>query len=97
MLMERLDADIDLQTLAAACGLSPGHFGKAFKRTLGLPPHRWLLRRRIDRACEMLLHTEERVGTIALRCGFADQSHLTRVFTRAIGVPPGAWRRIRRS
>jgi AraC family transcriptional regulator len=94
---EHLDADIDLKTLAAACGLSPAHFGKAFKRTVGVPPHRWLLKQRVERACDLLLHSKEPLEAIALACGFADQSHMTRVFSRAIGTPPGAWRRSRRS
>jgi AraC family transcriptional regulator len=96
-LLDGIDGDIDPHALAQACGLSPRHFAKAFKRTLGQPPHRWLLRARVDRACEMLLHGDERLGTIALACGFADQSHMTRVFTRLIGIAPGAWRRMRRS
>jgi transcriptional regulator GlxA family with amidase domain len=45
----------------------------------------------------LLLSTSEPLEAIALACGFADQSHMTRVFTKAIGSPPGAWRRARRS
>lgn len=92
-----LDRDIDLRVLAAACGLSPAHFAKAFKRTVGMPPHRWLLRQRVEKACDLLLHGNQPLDAIALACGFADQSHMTRVFSRAIGAPPGAWRRARRS
>jgi AraC family transcriptional regulator len=94
---EHLDTDIDLKTLAAACGLSPAHFAKGFKRTVGMPPHRWLIKRRVERACDLLMHSGEPLEAIALACGFADQSHMTRVFTKAIGTPPGAWRRARRS
>lgn len=94
---DHLDRDIDLRMLSAACGLSSTHFSKAFKQTVGMPPHRWLLKRRVERACDLLLNTGEPLETIALACGFADQSHMTRVFTKAIGVPPGAWRRARRS
>jgi AraC-like DNA-binding protein len=94
---EHLDRDIDLRVLAAICGLSPTHFAKAFKGAVGLPPHRWLLKQRVERACELLLSTSEPLEAIALACGFADQSHMTRVFTKAIGSPPGAWRRARRS
>lgn len=93
LIREHLDADIDLKTLAASCGLSPAHFAKAFKRTMGVPPHRWLLRQRVERAQEMLLAGREPLNAIALACGFADQSHMTRVFSRAVGMPPGAWRR----
>lgn len=92
-----LDADIDLKILATACGLSPAHFAKAFKRTVGLPPHRWLLKQRVESACDLLLHSREPLEAIALACGFADQSHMTRVFSKAMGTPPGAWRRARLS
>ncbi len=97
LMMSGLHTDIDLATLAAVCGLSPGHFAKAFKNAAGVPPHRWLLRQRVNRAREMLLKTDEPLTAIALSCGFADQSHLTRVFTRAVGTAPAAWRRMRRS
>ncbi len=56
-------------------------------------PHRWLLQRRIDQAKALLRETAEPLAEIAIRCGFADQSHFTRTFTRAAGVSPGAWRR----
>ncbi len=92
-----LDSDVDLQPLAAECGLSPGHFAKAFKRSVGMPPHRWLLKLRVEHACHLLLHSNERLEAIALACGFADQSHLSRVFSKALGVSPGAWRRAHRS
>ncbi len=92
-----LDRDIDLRVLAATCGLSATHFAKAFKGTVGMPPHRWLLKQRVERACDMLLNTGEPLEAIAAACGFADQSHMTRVFTRTIGTSPGAWRRARRS
>jgi AraC family transcriptional regulator len=97
MLMAQLDGDVGLASLADACGLSPGHFAKAFKRTTGVPPHRWLLKQRLSRARDMLLHSNEPLGAIALSSGFADQSHLTRVFSKAEGVGPAAWRRMRRS
>jgi AraC family transcriptional regulator len=96
-LLEHLDAKVDLTSVAAACGLSPGHFAKAFKRTLGMPPHRWLLRQRVARARDLLLHTGEPLDAVALACGFADQSHMNRVFSRIVGTSPGAWRRARRS
>ncbi|WP_426285578.1 helix-turn-helix domain-containing protein [Luteibacter sp. E-22] len=90
---ERLDQSFPVSAVADACGLSVNHFSRAFRRSLGKPPHRWLLDRRIERACELLRGTEMSLADIALGCGFAEQSHFTRVFTRTIGMPPGAWRR----
>jgi transcriptional regulator GlxA family with amidase domain len=90
---ERLDQSFPVSAVADACGLSVNHFSRAFRRSLGKPPHRWLLDRRIDRARELLRATAMSLADIALACGFAEQSHFTRVFTRTVGMPPGAWRR----
>lgn len=90
---QRLDQSFPVADVADACGLSVNHFSRAFRRSLGKPPHRWLLDRRIDRARELLQTTELSLADIALACGFAEQSHFTRVFTRLVGMPPGAWRR----
>ena len=97
MLLGDLRADHSLSDLAEACGMSVRHLARAFKATTGLPPHRWLLRRRVDRAKELLESTDESLSGIALASGFADQSHLTRVFQALAGSSPGAWRRQRRT
>jgi AraC family transcriptional regulator len=73
--------------------LSVSHFSRAFRRTMGVAPHSWLLARRIEVAKERLRDCRLSLSDVALACGFADQSHLTRVFTRMVGVSPGAWRR----
>ena len=93
LLRTDLSAGHPVKQVAAHCGLSRSHFEKAFKASLGTPPHRWLVRRRVERAREMLEHTSETIGSIALSCGFADQSHLTRVFHVIVGSSPAAWRR----
>ena len=97
MLLDDLQVDHSLSDLAVACGVSARHLARAFKATTGLPPHRWLLRRRVERAKELLEGTDESLGGIALACGFADQSHFTRVFQALAGSSPGAWRRQRRT
>lgn len=84
-------------TLAAACGLSGSHFAHAFKKSTGVPPHRWLLLRRVERAREMMERTGESLSAIALSCGFSDQSHFTRAFGAVMGRSPAVWRRERRS
>ena len=95
LLLDDLQANRSLSDLAEACGLSVRHLTRAFKATTGLPPHRWLLRRRVERAKDLLEATDKDIATIALACGFADQSHLTRVFHTIVGTSPGAWRRQR--
>jgi transcriptional regulator GlxA family with amidase domain len=79
--------------LARRCGLSRSHFSRAFKASLDLPPHQWLMRLRIERARERLGTTSEDIADIAITCGFADQSHMTRVFHDIVGTSPAAWRR----
>jgi AraC-like DNA-binding protein len=91
-----IDGDISLKQLADAVGLSRSHFARAFKKSTGVPPHRWLLGRRIERAQDLLLNSKLSIGQIASRCGFADQSHFTRVFAKLVHVGPGEWRRCRR-
>jgi AraC family transcriptional regulator len=89
--------DHSVAQIAALCGLSRSYFEKAFKASLGAPPHRWLVRQRVQRAAEMLEQTPDSIGLIALNCGFADQSHLTRVFRTIVGFSPAAWRRQRKA
>lgn len=93
IIMAELEQDISLDRLAAECQLSRTHFARAFRQTTGMPPHRWLLARRVDKAKELLRLSPIRLVDVALACGFADQSHFTKVFTRIVGTSPGAWRR----
>jgi AraC family transcriptional regulator len=96
-LLSDLSADFPVAELAGRCGLSRSYFGRAFKVSMGLPPHRWLMRYRVQCAQEMLERTTESIVAIAGSCGFADQSHLTRVFHAIVGVSPAAWRRWRKA
>ncbi|MDH7785463.1 AraC family transcriptional regulator [Ochrobactrum sp. 19YEA23] len=95
MIDANIDGNVTLGELAKVCGLSKRHFTRAFRQSMGMPPHQWLQHRRIDKAKQMLTRPEVSISTIALECGFADQSHLTRIFTRLIGRSPGEWRRIK--
>lgn len=97
MLLRDLCADFTVESLARLCGLSRSYFSRAFKVSLGLPPHRWLMRCRIQRARDMLERTDDGIAAIALGCGFADQSHFTRIFRATTGSSPAAWRRLRRA
>ncbi len=92
MIRENLGNDLPLSVLASACGLSISQFSKAFRRTVGVPPHRWLVAQRIARAKSLLRDSPMPLADIAVESGFADQSHFTRVFTASNGLSPGAWR-----
>ncbi len=85
--------DVSLQAIAAECGVSSGHFARLFRHSVGEPPHRWMLRQRVERAKSMLRTTSLSLAEVAVACGFCDQSHLSRCFREAVGSSPGAWRR----
>jgi len=89
-----LNGEVPLSQLARECGLSTSHFSRAFKDTVGIPPHQWLLHRRIEAAMRLLRNRQFSLPEVALACGFSDQSHFTRVFTRLSGTSPGVWRRL---
>jgi AraC-like DNA-binding protein len=93
LMTARLGEDISLSEPAAACGLSPGYFARAFRKSVGTPPYRWLLLQRVLRAKSLLRDADLSLTDVAAACGFADQSHFTRVFTSIVGASPGAWRK----
>ena len=95
LLSANLDGNVSLINMATECGLSVGHFARAFRQSTGTAPHRWLLEQRVEKAKGLLSSTPLSIAEIALACGFAHQSHFTRTFTRAISVSPGTWRRAR--
>ncbi len=94
LLLARIGRHVPIADLAAGCRLSVSHFVRAFRQSMGLPPHRWIVMRRIDLSKDLLVESAARsLAEIALACGFADQSHFTRTFSRIVGMTPGAWRR----
>ena len=88
-----LSDDHSIAELARECGLSSGYFSRAFRQTTGETPHQWVIRRKVERARQLLLGNGLGLADIALVCGFVDQSHFTRVFTKLEGESPGRWRR----
>ena len=97
MIHSRLNDDLTLTELATECGLSPSHFARAFKRTFGIPAHQYLIQQRVEMARSLLLHSDQSLLSIALECGFTDQSAFNRTFRSLIGAPPGVWQRQQRS
>ncbi len=92
----RLTDTVHVMELAALTDLSVSHFCRSFKRTFGLSPHEWIVRRRIEVAQRLMLTTWAPLSEIALACGMSDQSHFTRSFRRIVGDTPFSWRRTRR-
>lgn len=89
---EHLADDISLADLAAVACLSPFHFARIFKASVGVSPLRHVAERRIAKACTLLADPGASMLSISLQCGFADSSHFSTVFRRHRRASPRAWR-----
>ncbi len=83
-----LEQKIGLEALAAMAELSTYHFARAFHQSMGIPPHGYILSRRLEKAGRMLRETQLPLSEIAVATGFSDQSHLARHFRRRTGMSP---------
>lgn len=96
-LRDRIDNNIEgrhtAETLASAVGMSEGGFAAAFGATFGVSPHKYLIGRRIDRACQLLRDTRLSLTEIAMRTGFSTPSHFSTAFRTRMGVSPRDYRR----
>lgn len=90
---DNLSADIGLAEMAGVANLSRYHFSRQFKRSTGLSPHQYVIRRRVQRARELLSKTDLSVGDVASAVGFTHQSHLAHHVRRHLGVAPSSLRR----
>jgi AraC-like DNA-binding protein len=91
--MDRRYAEqLDIPALAAAALTSEAHFIRTFKQTFGETPHRYLQRRRLERAMALLRETERPVTEICLDVGFTSLGTFSRTFTRVLGMSPTAYR-----
>ncbi len=88
-----LGEEIFIDTLSGIVDCGAKHFARAFRQATGVPPHRWLLQRRVERAQHLLKSSAASISEIALDTGFVDQSHLTSVFRKHTGMTPGAFRK----
>lgn len=89
---ENISREIMLSEMAEIAGVSRFHFAHMFKRTMGIPPHQWLISRRLARAKELLRATGMSITEIAFEVGYQSQSHFGHVFRRATGMSPRKWR-----
>lgn len=85
---EHLGEDLALASIAAEVALSPFHFARLFKQATGLSPHQYVVRRRVERARELIESRQGTVACVAVTVGFCDQSHLARHFKRLLGIAP---------
>lgn len=93
---ERLAEEISVVELADACSMSESHFSREFHKSVGVPPHQYLMKLRLEQARELLLGSEAKVIDVALELGFASASHFARAFARRYGVAPAAFRQLAR-
>lgn len=85
---EHLAAELDWETLARVCAVSPSHLSRIFKHNFGYSPHHYVMRRRVEKAEELLRTSNEKEIDIALRCGFSDDTLMARWFRRVVGCLP---------
>jgi len=88
----RLDAELTVQDLADALGLSAGFFCRAFRAAIGKPPHDYIIDRRVSRARTLLESAALDLSAIAYASGFASHAHMTATFRHRLGVTPSALR-----
>ena len=88
-----LHRTIHIRDLSAVARRSPAHFSRKFKLAVGESPHAYVVRRRLERACHLMMTGTESLSEIALSVGFSDQAHLCRLFRQAFGQSPAIWRR----
>src|ERR671923_2583097 len=84
--------ELDVETLARAANASPAHFSRSFKRAFGETPHKYLQRRRIERAKELLRESDLTVTEVCLEVGFQSLGSFSTVFRALVGEPPSTYR-----
>jgi AraC family transcriptional regulator len=92
---KNLHRAIPIQDLSVVARRSPAHFARSFKLTFGEPPHAYMVKRRLEKACHLMVTSSAPLIEIALSAGFSDQAHLCRLFRQAFGQSPASWRRER--
>ena len=89
---ENLTKDLGVRELARVAGMSPHYFSELFRKSVGRPPHQYVLRRRIERAKESLRNPKRSVLEAGLSAGFENPSHFARAFRRVVGATPRQFR-----
>jgi AraC family transcriptional regulator len=90
---ENLHRTILVKDLSAVAQLSAAHFSRSFKQVFGESPHAYVVRKRLEKACQLMTTSSASLNKIAQSVGFSDQAHLCRLFRQAFGQSPSSWRR----
>jgi AraC family transcriptional regulator len=88
-----LDEDLSLSKIANELVMSQYYFCHLFKRSTGVSPHQYLIKQRVEKAKHLLKKTEQKVTSVALECGFANQSHFAKCFHQCTGLNPKEFRK----
>ena len=88
-----LAQDLSILDLASLTSMSESHFSRSFKQLVGIAPYQYLMQQRVERAKQLLKQQAISISDIALDCGFANQTHLTKVFRQMTGVTPKAYQK----
>jgi AraC-like DNA-binding protein len=91
-IQDNLQHELSLDGMARVVGLSPFYFAHSFKATTGIPPYRYVLQCRIERAKSLLRESSLSIAEIAYEVGFGNQSHMTTVFRKTLQVTPKVYR-----
>jgi AraC family transcriptional regulator len=88
-----LTQDLSILDLATLTSMSASHFSRSFKQSVGIAPYQYLMQQRVERAKQLLEKKSIAISTIALDCGFANQTHLTKAFRQMTGMTPKAYQK----
>lgn len=88
-----LDRNIGLKTIARELGISVFNFSRSFKSSAGIPPHQYLMQRRVTQVQDKLKNSKDSLADIAYACGFSSQAHMTTAFRKLIGTSPAKYRK----
>ena len=90
---DQLDENLSLFAMAEVAGMSPNYFSELFSQSMGVSPHQYVVRRRVERAKRLLQESRISIVEVSARTGFVNQSHFARLFRRVVGVSPTEYRR----
>lgn len=90
---DHFNQKISISDLASVAAISPYHFARLFRQTIGQPPHQFLVSYRIEQAKKMLAKRSLTLSQVAYSCGFSDQAHFSRLFKKHVGQTPTIWQK----